>query len=92
MSRKVLLVETIILALLITGFLFSYQSSPPDLSKGLASADWVQLTSNLGVQLTRDRKFLGSPGDLHGTLYVKIETAWHRLDLDPSPILMVPTR
>jgi hypothetical protein len=90
MPKKTLLFAILVLTLLTTGFLFSYQSRLPDLPPGVARADWIPLTWNSGVQLTRDRKFLGPPEDLHGTLYVKAGNAWHRLYLNPSPVSILP--
>ena len=79
-------------ALLMAGLLFAYQSSTSDLPPGVASADWTPITSNLGVQLIRDRKWIGPPGDLHCTLYLKEKNAWHKLYFTPAPASLVPTR
>ena len=93
MSQKTVLLGTLILALLLTGSIFSYQTRPPDLPPGVASADWVQLSENSGVLLTRNRQFLGlSRDDLHGIFYVKVENAWHRLYFDQAPIGFIPIR
>jgi hypothetical protein len=86
MARKTLLLGTFILALLLTVSIFSYQPRTQDLPPGVASADWIKLSDDSGVQLTKspyDRQFLGlKPNDLHGTLYVKVDNIWHRLYFD----------
>jgi hypothetical protein len=86
MSHKIVLLGALILTLLITGGIFAYPTRPPDLPPGVASADWIKLSDDSGVQLTRnayDRQFLGVSGnDLHGTLYVKVENTWHKLYFD----------
>jgi len=92
MSRQTVLLGTLTLILLLAGCIFSYQMKPADLPPGIASANWVPLSENSGVLLTRNRKFLGSPDDLHGTLYVKVENVWHRFYFDPAPVAIMPLR
>jgi hypothetical protein len=87
MSRTIVLPGVFILALLLAGSIFSYQTWSPDLPPGVAPADWIKLSDDSGVQLIKsaayDRQFLAlKPDDLHGTLYVKVDNAWHRFYFD----------
>jgi hypothetical protein len=92
MSLKAILLGTLLVTLLLTGYLFSYRTTPQDLPSGVAAHDWIQLTENSGIALTRNKRFLGSPDDLHGILYVKAENGWHRFHFDPAPISIMPAR
>ena len=86
MSRTTVLLGGFILPLLLAGSIFSYQTRHLDLPPGVAPADWIKLSDDSGVQLTKsdyDRQFLGlKPNDLHGILYVKMDNTWHRLYFD----------
>ena len=86
MTKRTVLLGAFILALLLTGSIFSYQTQPQDLPPGVASADWVRLSDNSGVQLTRNKQFLGlPPDDMHGIFYIEVDNAWHRFYSDPAP-------
>jgi hypothetical protein len=91
MFRKTVLWGALALALLLTGFIFSYQTRPSDRHPGIESVDWIQLSENSGVLLTRKEQFLGlPPNDLHGVFYVKVHNTWHRFYFDPAPSVPRP--
>jgi hypothetical protein len=92
MLRKALLLVALLFASATTGFLCAYQTRSPSQPQGIAATDWVPLSDNAGVLLAKDRKPLGPPGALHGTLYVRVENAWHRLYFEPAPISIQPAR
>jgi hypothetical protein len=85
------LAVAIAVAGLTTGFLFTPQTKPPDLPPGVTAAEWVPLAENSGVLLTQNRRFFGTPNDMHGTLFVKVANVWHRLYFDPAPVTAMPT-
>ncbi len=86
MTRKIKLFVMFLALLLMTGALMLAQKSG-DRPSGVPPEKWITLTENSGVVL-RDNSF--NVRDQHGTLWVKVDNAWHQIYLDSGPAGFLP--
>jgi hypothetical protein len=78
-----MLLGTLVLTLLATGFLSVPHAQAPDRPPGVSVDMWIPLSENAGIQLKREDKFhYAAPLVLHGTLFVKSAGIWQKLYLD----------
>jgi hypothetical protein len=91
MSRKNVLLSMSILVLLAVGMAFTFQSKVPDMPLGNPEDSWISLSENAGILLSHDRKAVGSDhSEIHGTIYIKRNSVWKRVYLEPGPAEFIP--
>ena len=91
MSKKTVILGTLIVVLFTFGMLSVPQAKTPDMPPWVTAAMWIPLSDNSGVLWSQEAKtFADGASALHGTLFVKVAGVWQRLYLDPAPVANMP--
>jgi hypothetical protein len=90
MSRRIMLGITV-LALVTAGMLFAAQLKTTNRPPGVESSNWIPLTYNSGILLSKDKTiYPGRMKVLHGILVVKVANEWKRIYMDAVPGRFMP--
>jgi hypothetical protein len=91
MSKRKMLLGSLIVFLIVIGFLSMPQAKVADMPPGVIASMWVPLSDNSGILLSRDaRPLAGSDRASRGTLFIKTDNVWHRFYLDSAPAAIMP--
>ncbi len=93
MSKKAMLIGMLTFFLLMTVLLSVPHAKAPDLPPGVPADMWIPLSENSGVFLNiNEKSFSVADKVARGTLFVKVNNAWHRLYLNPGPAVLMPVK
>ncbi len=93
MSKKMMLLGSFIVFLIVVGFLSAPQAKVADMPPGVLASMWIPLSDNSGVLLSSDGRLqagLNTAGrtisvESRGTLFIKTDNVWHRFYWEPGP-------